>query len=302
MKHLTITITLLTLLILGGCATPYQPEGAMGGFYETRIDENVYRVSFRGNAYTSLDKATYFTMLRSAELTLEKGYNHFLVIDEEQYFKEVTSKMPDRTSYSTQVRKSPDRIRLKVTVKNYPGQEITTYKPRSSNTIMMFKYPPADEYFDARYVKRTIENEYNLQKGPIPIAQISTRSASTNIKRDELDVPGPDLDLITSQIEESIKDRDTREGMQHLTELGLHCGSVYLHGTIILRMTGVDEEEVAPIVERLEDAYSMAMTTLSLEDAIEEIKLRSHDIRDWYFAHEDAGRFDRYPRDTPHTP
>ena len=77
--------------------------------------------------------------------------------------------------------------------------------------------------------------------------------------------------------------------MQHLTELGLHCGSVYLHGTIILRMTGVDEEEVAPIVERLEDAYSMAMTTLSLEDAIEEIKLRSHDIRDWYFAHEDAG-------------
>ena len=161
MKWTGLFISISFLLI--SCATPYQPKGSMGGFYETRINENVYRVSFKGNAYTSLEKATYFTMLRSAELTLEKGYYHFLVIDEEQYFKEVTSKTPDRTSYSTRVRKSADRIRLKVTVKNYPGQEITTYKPRSSNTIMMFKYPPTDEYFDARYVIRTIKNEFNLQ-------------------------------------------------------------------------------------------------------------------------------------------
>ena len=160
MKWTGLFISIGFLLI--SCATPYQPGGAMGGFYETRIDENVYRVSFRGNAYTSLDKATYFTLLRCAELTLEKGYNHFLVIDEEQYFKEVTSKMPDRTTYSARVRESADRIRLKVTVKNYPGQEITTYKPRSSNTIMMFEYPPADEYFDARYVVRTIKNDYDL--------------------------------------------------------------------------------------------------------------------------------------------
>ena len=153
---------------------------------------------------------------------------------------------------------------------------------------MMFKYPPADVYFDARYVKRTIENKYNLQEGPIPIAQISTHSTHTTAKRDELDVPGSDLDLITSQIEKSIQERNTREGMQHLTELGLHCSSVYQHEIIILRMAGVDEESVIPIEGYLEDSYRMATTTLSFENATEEIEFRTDDIKNWYLAHVEA--------------
>ena len=160
-KRLVYLVVFISFL-LSSCATPYQAYGATGGFNETRINENVYRVSFKGNAYTSLEKATYFTLLRSAELTLEKGYNHFLVINEDQYFKEITSQLPDRTTYSTQVRESSDRIRLKVTVKNYPGQEITIFKPRSTNTIMMFEYPPAEDYFDARYIVRTIKRKYDL--------------------------------------------------------------------------------------------------------------------------------------------
>ena len=42
---------------LGGCATQYQPQGTTGGFTETQLDRNVFRVSFGANAYTSARQA-----------------------------------------------------------------------------------------------------------------------------------------------------------------------------------------------------------------------------------------------------
>lgn len=153
----------MLFVLISGCATPYQSRDITGGFEEYFINEGVYKVSFRGNAYTAIEKAINFTLLRSAELTLEKGYNYFLILDEESYFKETKTKMPDRISVNSRVRETPDRIRLRVTVKHFPGQEISIHKPRSSNTIMMFQYPPSDDdYYDARFVTRTLKRQYDL--------------------------------------------------------------------------------------------------------------------------------------------
>ncbi len=51
---------LAAALLVAGCATPtpYQPlgvrgTGASGGFSEQRLEENRYRVSFRGNCFCS---------------------------------------------------------------------------------------------------------------------------------------------------------------------------------------------------------------------------------------------------------
>ncbi|GIX25986.1 MAG: hypothetical protein KatS3mg122_3217 [Caldimonas sp.] len=76
------TIAAISLAIfLGGCATTYQPEGFSGGFSETQLDTNVFRVSFRGNGYTRAERAEELALLRSAELTLKNGFTHFVVID-----------------------------------------------------------------------------------------------------------------------------------------------------------------------------------------------------------------------------
>ena len=155
---------LLFILFLNSCATPYQTGGAMGGFYETQLDENVFRVEFKGNAYTSMNKAVYFTLLRSAELTIENGYNYFVIVDENRYTKSSTNKLPSTTYHSGTIRDYGNKATYKGTSKTYGGQTITSYRPRSSNTFVMFRYEPQiDGYFyDARFVAQSIREEFNL--------------------------------------------------------------------------------------------------------------------------------------------
>ena len=83
MKNLYIL--LFAVLLIQGCATAYQKSGFAGGYSETQLDENVFRVSFRGNRYTGREKVADFTLLRSAELALENGYQYFAIIDANSY-------------------------------------------------------------------------------------------------------------------------------------------------------------------------------------------------------------------------
>ena len=82
---LIVTTTLCLALFAAGCtptATPYQPLDKKGGYEETRLKENVYRVSFKGNRYTPETRMLDFLYLRSAELTRDAGYSHFLVVQD----------------------------------------------------------------------------------------------------------------------------------------------------------------------------------------------------------------------------
>ena len=78
MKRLAI---LLATVFIVSCATTYQAQSWTGGFKETQLDTDIYTVRFSGNGYTSNSRASDFTLLRSAELTLEKGYAYFVVVD-----------------------------------------------------------------------------------------------------------------------------------------------------------------------------------------------------------------------------
>ncbi len=64
-NHITLAIF---AVILVGCATVYQRQSFTGGFSETQLGENIFQVSFKGNAYTSRKRASNFTLLRSAGL------------------------------------------------------------------------------------------------------------------------------------------------------------------------------------------------------------------------------------------
>jgi len=64
---------LVLLVLLAGSATSYQPKSFSSGYSETRLREDVFRVSFNGNGYTGRERAADFSLLRSAELALENG-------------------------------------------------------------------------------------------------------------------------------------------------------------------------------------------------------------------------------------
>lgn len=71
------------LLLLGACAieTPYQPSEGRYGYSEQQIEENRYRVTFTGNPSTPRDTVQNYLLYRAAELTVQKGFDHFIVVD-----------------------------------------------------------------------------------------------------------------------------------------------------------------------------------------------------------------------------
>lgn len=73
----------LSFLVLGACAmeTPYQPSEGRYGYSEQQIEETRYRVTFSGNPSTPRDTVQNYLLYRAAELTVQKGFDHFTVVD-----------------------------------------------------------------------------------------------------------------------------------------------------------------------------------------------------------------------------
>lgn len=83
--RLSLALFAAFAVLLAACTpkpTPYQPLGKKGGYEETRLKENVYRVSFRGNRYTRETAVLDYLYLRSAELTRNAGFSHFVIVQD----------------------------------------------------------------------------------------------------------------------------------------------------------------------------------------------------------------------------
>ena len=75
-------VVCLALLVVG-CATSYQRVSAFtltGGYYDEELPTGEYKVGFGGNGYTSTTTAMDYTLLRCAELTIEKGKKYFEIV------------------------------------------------------------------------------------------------------------------------------------------------------------------------------------------------------------------------------
>jgi hypothetical protein len=72
---------------LAGCetATPYQAlnpaDQAAGGYRDSRLDSNHWRVSFSGNSVTSRETVERYLLYRAAELTTTQGFDWFVTDD-----------------------------------------------------------------------------------------------------------------------------------------------------------------------------------------------------------------------------
>jgi hypothetical protein len=96
------SILVIVGLLISGCATAYQQKGMTGGYSETKLAVNVYRVSFGANGYSSRDRARDFALLRSAELTIQDDFKYFTVLEgqdalEYQSVKGILVSSPDIT-------------------------------------------------------------------------------------------------------------------------------------------------------------------------------------------------------------
>src|SRR4051812_21264199 len=79
---------LLLILLVGltSCATKYtrMSDGLFSdhtGYTEAPIDETTWQVTFGGNEATAPEVVERYALFRAAEITVEKGYDYFIVMD-----------------------------------------------------------------------------------------------------------------------------------------------------------------------------------------------------------------------------
>lgn len=68
---------------LAACAAPTPYQSAAPGAYgygEQAIESDRYLVSFNGNSLTERETVETFLLYRAAELTLERGFDHFVIV------------------------------------------------------------------------------------------------------------------------------------------------------------------------------------------------------------------------------
>jgi uncharacterized protein YceK len=164
MRNISSIVFLLALL--SGCATAYQQQSFSGGYSETQLGENIFQVSFRGNGYTRRERASDFSLLRSAEVALEHGFRYFVIVESEKGSKLGTYTTPT-TSYTTgSAYASGNYAYGNATTTTYGGQTYLISKPRATNTILCFKDKPETGglVFDAQFVSNSIRQKYQLNK------------------------------------------------------------------------------------------------------------------------------------------
>lgn len=81
----------LLALAVGACQvspTPYQPAtagsravSARYGYTDQQIEADRFRVTFAGNSYTDRETVERYLLYRAAQLTVERGYDHFILAD-----------------------------------------------------------------------------------------------------------------------------------------------------------------------------------------------------------------------------
>jgi hypothetical protein len=159
MKYLAI----LMIVFIAGCASSYQPNGISGGYSEIRLADDTYKVSFRGNGYTSAEKATDLAMLRAADLTLMNGYRYFVVVDSSDSLN--TTYNPGSQRYETQIigYDTGNYIYGEARTTQTGVQAYTTSKPRSTNTIVMLNEKPSSFSYDASYIYSSLKAAYGVK-------------------------------------------------------------------------------------------------------------------------------------------
>ncbi|HOY77233.1 MAG TPA: hypothetical protein PLN33_05465 [Hyphomonadaceae bacterium] len=84
LRKLVAAAAITTALGLAACSsgpTPYQPgAGNQAGYSESRLENDRFRVSFKGNSLTNRETVENYLLFRAAELTMQNGYDIFTIV------------------------------------------------------------------------------------------------------------------------------------------------------------------------------------------------------------------------------
>lgn len=156
-------------IMLFGCATSYQKKDFSGGFDEIQLAENVWKVHFSGNGYTSRNLAEEMTLLRSADLTMQNGFNFFVLAESNSSadYSTFTTPTTSTTTGNTYVNDVSAYGIANTTTSG--GQTFLVSKPSTTNTIVMFKNKPHINgvIYDAQFLCRSLGAKLSVSCGTL---------------------------------------------------------------------------------------------------------------------------------------
>ena len=152
------------ILLLPSCSTSYQPSSFSGGYSDSRLGDNIFRVDFEGNGYTKSGKTIDLALLRSAEITLQNGFKYFVIVsgDSKNSYSSFTT--PQTTTTTGTVNMYGNRGTINANSITSGGETYLIAKPSTTNIIACFKEKPKGGglVYDASFVTQSIKNKYRI--------------------------------------------------------------------------------------------------------------------------------------------
>jgi hypothetical protein len=152
----SLLLLTFTAALMWSCATPYASNGLLGGYSDTALAPDVYKISFEGNGYTTKLRTSDFAVLRAAELTLSHGYRYFGIINQNEGGRSWTMNTPGYATTNTFGNTSYTTF--------HPGTSIPFFFPESGLMIRCFNEQPEGGFaLDAQFISHSIRTKYGLR-------------------------------------------------------------------------------------------------------------------------------------------
>ena len=147
----------ILILALAGCNTgQYQPFRSGVGHKAEQMNENTYYVTYTGSQKSEIKKVNDFALLRSAELTLEKGIDYFVITEAMNNKVALMGEQQSLASYKDYGPGSGGAVAASGT--------LTGPRARSELTIVLFNDKPDGISYDARQVELALKNEHKIDE------------------------------------------------------------------------------------------------------------------------------------------
>lgn len=162
-------IVLLSFIVfLTGCASTYKPNGSFGGnggFEDVELAQNYFRITFKGNAQTSGERAHDFALLRAAELMESRGCESFEVVKSNSEVREMSFYMPKTQSTNATVSSFGNTAYGNATTTTYGGGQVKQYFPRTSMDVKCSEREASveNDVFDTTFIQRSLKQKYKIQ-------------------------------------------------------------------------------------------------------------------------------------------
>lgn len=158
-------------LTLSACATPYGKYGLLGGFTDSRIDENTFSISVDTNGFTSQQTTSMQALYRAAELTVENGFDYFFIASGANNSTSMAMAMPGSSTSNTTVNAYGSTAYARTTTTSTPTTVMPVVFPNSTLIVKSFKGAKPEgvpNAYDAHSVMKYLGPQLGIEQGKKP--------------------------------------------------------------------------------------------------------------------------------------